>query len=548
MNMKKICPICEVKKLSRKLGFFEASSGEYNNGAALTPPMGWSSWNLFATKINEDLIKEIAVAMDKSGLKDVGYVYVNIDDCWQGTDRDSEGRLTCDRQSFPGGIRSLSDFVNERGLKLGLYSSNGTHTCEDYPASLGHEAIDADTFAEWGVEYFKYDYCHHVTINTEAPKIAFAEISGHDGEVIKTVKPSEMKLFGSAKIEEDKDKLNPSGALICGIGGNEGFVLFSVNAEKEGKFVLTLTVKKHKGKEQFLIVECNGNESELYTVSSQSGMGYRRYQLTVSLKEGENCFRLFNPIASRFDSAAYQYNLMGRELKRATREYAERNSTAEKPIVYSICEWGLNKPYKWGREAGNLWRTTPDIKPFWASIMLIYEHNVKLFRYSSKGAWNDPDMLEVGNGKLTYDENRAHFSLWCMMNAPLILGNDIREYILPDGSVNKEDKSLRILSNRTLISINQDELGVQARRIKTGIIDILAKPLSSGKTALCIFNKGIKETEVNYELSALANESFISVEKKASYEIIDAWTGVKTASSRLCLTVKPHSAEVFIIG
>ena len=546
MKMKKICPICEIKSLSKKLGFFEASSGEYNNGAALTPPMGWSSWNLFATKINEDLIKEIAVAIDKSGLKDAGYIYVNIDDCWQGTNRDKDGKLTCDKQSFPSGIKSLSEFMNEKGLKLGLYSSNGTHTCEDYPASLGHEAIDADSFAEWGVEYFKYDYCHHVTINYEAPEIACIEFSQPNGEVIGTIEPKKMSLFGSAYVCDDKDN-NPCGSLLCGVGKNDGCASFTFNCEKAGEYFATITVRKKKGKEQFVIFETNGKKNELYTVSSQSGNGFRRYQFALYLKEGENSFSLFNPIASRFDSAAYQYKLMGCELKRATKEFAERNSTEEKPIVYSICEWGLNKPYKWGREAGNLWRTTPDIKPYWASILLIYEHNVKLYKYSSKGSWNDPDMLEVGNGKLSYNENRAHFSLWCMMNAPLILGNDVRKYVLPDGNVNEDDKTLQILKNKTMISIDQDELGVQARRIKTGIIDILAKPLSGSKVAVCFFNKSNKHNHIDYELNNLASYSFLSIGKKNSFDVTDAWSGRKIKLSTIKHDLEPHSAEVFII-
>ena len=154
------------------------------------------------------------------------------------------------------------------------------------------------------------------------------------------------------------------------------------------------------------------------------------YQIKYFLKAGEHSFVLTNPFKSEKDSYAYQYIEMGKELKKATKKYADKNNCEEKPIVYSICEWGLNKPWLWGRQAGNLWRTTPDIKPIWASVLGIYEFNVRLNKYASSGSFNDPDMLEVGNGKLTYDENISHFTLWCMMNAPLILGNDIRS--MPD--------------------------------------------------------------------------------------------------------------------
>ena len=152
MKNKKFCPICFAKKIVGKTKVSQVAKGAYGNGIAMTPPMGWSSWNLFHNKISEDLIKEIADAMVDSGLAQAGYQYVNIDDCWQANERDAQGRLQCDKVNFPSGIRALTDYVNSRGVKLGIYSSNGTLTCEDYPASLRNERIDAETFAEWGVE------------------------------------------------------------------------------------------------------------------------------------------------------------------------------------------------------------------------------------------------------------------------------------------------------------------------------------------------------------------------------------------------------------
>ena len=143
MKNKKFCPICIAKKIIGKAQVTQVSRGAYNNGVAMTPPMGWSSWNLFRHKISEELIKEIADAMKDSGLADAGYCYVNIDDCWQASERDKNGRLQCDKLNFPSGIKALSEYVNERGIKLGIYSSNGTYTCEDYPASLRNERIDA---------------------------------------------------------------------------------------------------------------------------------------------------------------------------------------------------------------------------------------------------------------------------------------------------------------------------------------------------------------------------------------------------------------------
>ena len=160
---------------------------KYSNGTALTPPMGWSSWNTFRNRIDEKLILETAEAMKASGLADAGYQYVNLDDCWQSSMRDENGRLQGDFANFPSGIPALVKSINELGLKLGIYSSNGSLTCEDLPASLGNEAIDADTFAEWGVEYFKYDFCHNVPIPMRAPYIEYICVSNADGSFETTV-------------------------------------------------------------------------------------------------------------------------------------------------------------------------------------------------------------------------------------------------------------------------------------------------------------------------------------------------------------------------
>ena len=192
---KKFCPLCTAKKILNKTRINQTSADVYSNGVAMTPPMGWSSWNLFRNHISEDLIKEIADAMAASGLAEAGYKYVNIDDCWQASERDAEGKLQADPIHFRSGIKALSEYVNSKGLKLGIYSSNGTLTCEDYPASLRHEAVDADTFAEWGVEYFKYDFCHNEKISSEAPKIAEVSVFSKDcDKVIASYSPYDFTL------------------------------------------------------------------------------------------------------------------------------------------------------------------------------------------------------------------------------------------------------------------------------------------------------------------------------------------------------------------
>ncbi|MBQ5883684.1 MAG: glycoside hydrolase family 27 protein, partial [Clostridia bacterium] len=165
------CPKCAVNKVISATKVQPLEKELYNNGVALTPPMGWSSWNTFRHTIDENLIKEIAVAMKKTGLLDAGYQYINLDDCWQSSLRTAEGKLQGDLTRFPRGIKPLIEDLNNDGFKVGLYTSNGTLTCEDLLASLYHEKEDADTLAEWGVEYFKYDFCHNEAIPTVAPSL-----------------------------------------------------------------------------------------------------------------------------------------------------------------------------------------------------------------------------------------------------------------------------------------------------------------------------------------------------------------------------------------
>ncbi len=126
----------------------------------LTPPLGWNSWNTFTWNINEELIKETADAFISTGLKDAGYEYVVVDDCWSLRERDKNGNLVADPEKFPHGMRALADYIHGKGLKFGMYSCNGTHTCAGYPGSFEHEFEDAALFASWGVDYLKYDNCY----------------------------------------------------------------------------------------------------------------------------------------------------------------------------------------------------------------------------------------------------------------------------------------------------------------------------------------------------------------------------------------------------
>jgi alpha-galactosidase len=305
------------------------------NGLAKTPPMGWNSWNLFAGKIDDSTVRTMADAMVSSGMRDAGYVYVNIDDTWEGV-RDAEGNIQSNHK-FPD-MKALADYVHSKGLKLGIYSGPGPRTCAGYPASYGHEAQDANTFAFWGIDYLKYDLC--------------------------------------------------SGGSI-----------------------------------------------------------YKNDQLPAV------------------------YQKMGDALE-----------ATHRPIVFSLCEYGLDNVEKWGGDVGgNLWRTTGDIRDAWQSMMDNIEKQVPTAPYAGPGHWNDPDMLEIGNGHMSDDEYRSHMSLWALTASPLLAGNDIRSMT---------DATKAILLNKEVIAIDQDALGKQASPVKNGDLETWVKPLADGGAAVGVVNLG----------------------------------------------------------
>jgi alpha-galactosidase len=338
----------------------------WDNGVALTPPMGWNSWNKFGCNVSEDMIKSMTDAMVTSGMKDAGYQYVVIDDCWQ-VNRDENGFIVADPLRFPSGIKALADYIHSKGLKFGLYSDAGKLTCAKRPGSQGHEFQDAIQYARWGVDYLKYDWCSTDTRNAQ----------------------------------------------------------------------------------------------EAYT--------------------------------TMHDALA----------------------ATGRPIVFSMCEWGTAKPWQWAQGVGNLWRTTGDINDHWEGkkkwpdggccslgMLDIVDLQVGLEGAAGPGHWNDPDMLEVGNGGMTTLEYRSHFSLWAMLAAPLIAGNDVR-------SMTPEIKA--ILTNKEVIAINQDPLGSQGRRVrKDGDKEIWVKQLEDGSRAVILFNRGANETEISVNWAELGYPDHLS--------------------------------------
>lgn len=544
------CPLCALQKITlpTKITIDCENDDKYNNGAALTPPMGWSSWNTFRQNISEDIILSTAEAMKNSGLLEAGYKYINLDDCWHSSMRDKNGKLQGDLEKFPSGIKSLVSKINSMGMKVGIYSSNGTLTCEDLPASLGKEELDAKTIASWGCEFFKYDFCHHKVISGDAPVVEAIEISAPGKSAELTLYPEDAEFDGKARII--KVKKLPSGKGIGLLNHGGGSTTFRPVINFDGNYVLTLlTYKSFTRHEQYLQVIVNGEIHEVFFPKTNASSPTGRTQISVKLRGGMNEITIKNPIVTLADSSYTQYKRMGRALKKATQDIASENNTAEKPIVFSICEWGSAFPWYWGAKAGNMWRTTPDIFPKWLSINTIYAHTIKLYKHASPGAWNDPDMLEVGNGNLTEDENKTHFSLWCMMAAPLILGNDIRMFIGTDGKPIAENPVLRIVTNKSLILIDQDPLGKPAKKIKSVHgIDILARPLSNGDIALCFYNKSSRVKGFSFDIGDLTDEYLDFEANHSSYSVHELWTDERFSAKTISATLAKHGTKVYRIG
>jgi alpha-galactosidase len=361
---------------------------------AKTPPMGWNSWNRFGCNISESLIMGIADAMVNNGLKDAGYQYLVIDDCWQ-TSRDENGEIVADKERFPHGIKYLADYIHSKGLKFGIYSCAGTKTCAGRPGSLGHEYQDARTYARWGVDYLKEDWCN---TGTQDPRSSYTTM---------------------------RDALYSAG----------------------------------------------------------------------------------------------------------------------RPIVFSICEWGSNKPWEWAGEIGNLWRTTGDIVDSWNSMIKIFEQQKDLSKFAGPGHWNDPDMLEVGNGGMTSEEYKTHFSLWCMLAAPLLAGNDLQ---------NMTSETRSILLNKEVIALNQDTLGKQGFCYRdNGAYEIWVKKLANDEKAVCLLNRSDenKIVQVDFALLLNARNDYWTSDafKFGNYKVRDLWEhkDLDLKETSCYINMPPHSVKVY---
>jgi alpha-galactosidase len=338
---------------------------------ASTPPMGWNSWNHFNKNIDDATVRAQADAMVASGMHDAGYIYVNIDDTWEG-DRDEKGVIR-PNSKFPD-MKALADYVHSKGLKLGIYSSPGPKTCAKYEGSYGHEEQDAKTYADWGIDYLKYDLCSFRDLMKEAP-----------------------------------------------------------SPEAAGKMMRDAYSKMH----------------------------------SALIKTG-------------------------------------------RPIVFSLCQYGNDAVWQWGSAVGgNLWRTTGDISDRYSRMAEIGFAQAGLAKYAGPGHWNDPDMLEVGNGGMNTEEYRTHMTLWALLAAPLLAGNDLTK-MTPE--------TVSLLTNRDVIAIDQDPAGIQGDRVSAeGPTEVWSRSLADGSKAVALFNRHPQPTEVSADFRQLGFNGPVQVH--------DVWSG-----------------------
>ncbi|MGH9591241.1 MAG: glycoside hydrolase family 27 protein [Terracidiphilus sp.] len=350
---------------------------------AVTPPMGWSTWNYFHHDISDALIRAQADAMVSSGMRDAGYVYVNIDGGWQGY-RNAQGVLHPNR-NFPD-MKALGDYIHSKGLKFGMYSGPGPETCAGAPASYGHEEQDAKMFASWGVDFVKYDLCS----------------------------------FRAIMVSE-------SGAEAAA----------------------SLPLKAEFG---------------------YAGIMARQPGAVVEKADG-------------IMEAAYE-------------KMHQAILATGRPMVFSLCQYGFAKVWDWGpKVGGNMWRTSGDVSDNYDSVIENGFGEAGLAPNAGPGHWNDPDFLEVGNGNMTPDEWRTNFSLWAILAAPLIAGNDLA-HMTPE--------TRNILLNREIIAVDQDPLGKQGdRAYQTGPLQVWTRRLRGADLAVGLFNVTHSPAKITLNLNAV---------------------------------------------
>ncbi|WP_057817512.1 alpha-galactosidase [Schleiferilactobacillus perolens] len=507
---------------------------------SVSPPvMGWSSWNHFRQNINETVILESAQAMHKSGLAAAGYQYVNLDDCWQSSDRDEQGNLQFDLSNFPHG-RQMIDQIHDLDLKVGLYSSCGPLTCEDMPASYGHEKRDAVTFTKLGIDFLKYDYCHVVDLTTDekllndAPDIIAVTL-------FNTVTDETLNLpLGTAALTGAVQRaVQADGTLaISGLANAAGQLTFDTAGIAPGQYVLTVVYRKtHSQNRKLLVADTGDNEYVLHFPRSSGWSASGRVQVLITLTAGTKYIQLHNPIRDRRTDAILRYRTMANALNQA-----QASSQRETPFVYSVCEHGRNRPWEWAPAFAGAYRIHEDIRNNWDSVRDCYEKLLSVRALATEGSYADPDMLEVGNGALTPAENMTHFTLWAFLSAPLVLGNDIRD---------QTGDWLPVVTNEKVIAVNQSAPFLPADLIDLDAdndqVDVLAKYLSNGRAALCFFNKSDFPEEYTFAWEQLPDTIHDIAYAYTDQTITPLWPDQKylIQDGQITMTLPAHGVSAF---
>jgi len=501
------------------------------------PPMGWNSWNAFGTGNTEALTKQMADAMVTLGLDKLGYQYLVLDDGCYKNEREN-GRLVSDREKFPSGFKALADFVHARGLKFGMYNDIGVRLCSSaYVGTCGHEKDDAKSYIEWDVDFLKVDNCYYLWDNATfsdkenaryvyAPAIRSVRIYG-EGFDRKYDALAEGEIRGGC-IVKTSDRVtyigtyDGTGPGPSPVGPRSGELLFRVEVPKTGEYRLEIeyATAREEGQGAWLQVAVGEKTDTLaydgFVPETPVRTVFEKYsEIVVKLDAGINTVRLMNHRRQENTLCSY-----------ATLVDALNKAKPGHDILLSICEWGKTQPQNWGYKVGDTWRILNDITfrvgsdgnpgvgawkdDYTTSVTTQYNKAVIMDAFSGldKG-WNDPDMLMIGMDGLTETMCRTHMAMWCMLNAPLMLGLDLRRVEVGDSLYN-------IIANKGLIGLNQDALGVQAKRIYSSIpgryapdreyltnidrVDILAKPLSDGSVALSFINVSENEKNGSYEV------------------------------------------------
>ena len=543
------------------------------------PAMGWNSWNAFGSGNTEKLTKLMADKLVELGLDKLGYKYLVLDDGCYKSERE-EGKLANEAVKFPNGFKALSDYIHAKGLKFGMYNDIGTNLCAGAAVgTCGFEKIDAKAYIDWGVDFLKIDNCYYLWDNAtfsnpENARYVFAP----------NIKAIEIKKIND--IEENSLKLPASQGKLCGAGAsvkndyvtglgtfdgtNTGVspvgpmsseLHFEFDAPQDGTYELKVTYAsgRENGCGEWLQLACEqeGNYEIFYDdflPASPSPETFMESQaIKITLKKGSNIIRLMNH--RRQENTLCSYAAMLQGLNEAKPDHE---------VLLSLCEWGKTQPQNWGYKVGNSWRILNDITfrvgrdgdagygewidPGTPSVTSQYNKAVIMDEFSGlEKGWNDPDMLMIGMNGLTRQMNETHFTMWCMMNSPLMLGLDLRR-------VKKGDELYNIIANSALIALNQDALGIQAKRILSTIqteeapdkayitdcdrVDILAKPLSDGSLALCFINLSESKKDEKFQVSLDLIKKYLGKKLPQSFyaakafDIENLWTGQKESLNR----------------